>query len=226
MKKEIVSLCCVLALLGGTTAAFAGAYGEREQPEELPSSAPAVPAVAPAPAETFGASGSYIEIGGVYVIENFDASSNAASMDDDNARTPPLPVTSYRNSGGYQLRAGYRIAPWVAVEGEWEQDLNFRDSVEASVYDLTVNGKFYPFASRVQPYALVGMGWVNGLNDGSSHENENSLGFRFGLGVDVYITKSIGVAAEASYVLPATGYLSDHGFDTIPVSLNLFYRFS
>lgn len=50
MKKEVVSLFCVFALLGGTTAAFAGAYGEQEQPEELPASPPPAPAMAPAPA--------------------------------------------------------------------------------------------------------------------------------------------------------------------------------
>jgi len=214
MKKELVSLFCVSCLLGGTTAAYAGAYGEKEQVEELPASPPAAPpAVAPAPEpETFGAAGPYIEVGGAYVFENFGRSTNMVGSD-------------YGDSGGYQVRAGYRINPWVAVEGEWEHDVSFQDNLEASIYDLTVNGKFYPLATRVQPYALVGMGWINGLNDSTTREDQSSLGFRFGLGVEAYITKSMGVAAEAGYVLPATGYLGSHDFDTIPLSLNVFYRF-
>lgn len=213
MKKEVGSLFCVFALLGFTTAAFAGAYGEKEEAEELPASPPAAVAAAPAEEpEDFGAAGAYVELGGVYVVENFGDSSNSVGSD-------------YGDSGGYQLRAGYRINSWVAVEGEWEHDINFQDNLEASTYDLTVNGKFYPLTSRIQPYALVGMGWINGLNDSTTREDQNSLGFRFGLGVDAYITKSIGVALEAGYVLPVSGYLSSNDFDTIPISLSAFYRF-
>ena len=215
MKKEIVGLVCVFGLLGATSGAFAGAYGEKGQAEELPT-APQVAAPAPEAAvevETFDAPGAYFELGGVYVVENFGEKSNPNGSD-------------YGDSGGYQVRAGYRIRPWVAVEGEWEHDIDFQDDLEASIYDLTVNGKFYvPLQSRFQPYALIGMGWVNGLNDSSVHEDESALGFRFGIGLDTYITKSIGIAAEVGYVLPVTGYLSDHDFDTIPISLSAFYRF-
>lgn len=85
MKKEVVSLFCVFALLGGTTAAFAGAYGEQEQPEELPASPPPAPmmeqAPAPAPVKVlrsfFGfeteaetARGLWAEVGTMYSAES------------------------------------------------------------------------------------------------------------------------------------------------------------
>jgi len=130
MNRTLVSLICVFALLGGTTHALAA-----EQPAAQPSAAEAE-------AEGFGAAGAYIEVGGVYAIENFDAHDNAASMDGDNLDKGSR-VNSYDNSGGYQLRDGYRITPWVAVEGEWEHAIDFQDSVEASIYNLMVNGKFY-----------------------------------------------------------------------------------
>lgn len=213
MKKEIVSLYCVMALVGGATSAFAGAYGEQEQPEELPASAPAVSAAAvEEAAEGYGGPAFYAQLGGVYVAENFGESHNKAG-------------SSYGDSGGYQIRAGYRISPWVALEGQWEHDISFQDSDEASLYTLTANGKFYPWAARIQPYALIGAGWVNGLNDSSTREDQNSLGLRFGLGADAYVTKNIGVAVEAGYVLPVTGYLAREDFDTIPISLSAFYRF-
>jgi len=47
MKTQVVSLFCMLAMLGGTTTAFAGAYGEKQQPEEMPVAPP--PVVTPAP---------------------------------------------------------------------------------------------------------------------------------------------------------------------------------
>lgn len=48
LRKELFSMICVSALLGATSIAFAGAYGEAGQAEEMP--AP-VPAAAPAIAE-------------------------------------------------------------------------------------------------------------------------------------------------------------------------------
>ena len=245
MKKEVVSLFCVFALLGGTTAAFAGAYGEKEQPEELPASPPPAPAMA-APVEDFAAAGPYVQLGGVYAIENFD---NLVSEWTIYQGADPLERvdTKVDNSWGYQIRAGYRINRFVAVEAEWEHDVDFNGQIKGkdsgdvyskgsgSAYALTANGKFYPITGCIQPYALVGAGWVNAQNnlhttescvDCDLNQDRDAFGFRFGLGVETYVTRNIGFAAEAGYVLPVTGALSDYGVDTIPVSLSAFYRFN
>jgi len=49
MKKELFSLVFASALLGASSLAFAGAYGDAEQPEELPAPPPAAPAPEPEP---------------------------------------------------------------------------------------------------------------------------------------------------------------------------------
>lgn len=86
MKKGLTSLMCASALLGATSLAFAGAYGEAEQPEEMPAPAPApAPAIAePEPAqrvmrqfENFATDaetsrGVWFEVSSMYYAENSD----------------------------------------------------------------------------------------------------------------------------------------------------------
>lgn len=50
MKKGMFAVVIASAVLGATSMAFAGAYGEPEQPEELPAPVPAAPAPEPEPA--------------------------------------------------------------------------------------------------------------------------------------------------------------------------------
>jgi hypothetical protein len=51
MKKGLYSLVLASAVMGAYSIAFAGAYGEAEQPEEIPAPAPAPPAPEPPPAK-------------------------------------------------------------------------------------------------------------------------------------------------------------------------------
>jgi hypothetical protein len=51
MKKGLYSVVLASAVLGASSIAFAGAYGEAEQPEEIPAPAPAPPAPEPPPAK-------------------------------------------------------------------------------------------------------------------------------------------------------------------------------
>lgn len=79
MKKEIFSFVLASTLLGASSIAFAGAYGEAQQPEEIPAPAPAPVVPEPAPivmrkfsgfltdAET--TRGLRVEVGGVYAAE-------------------------------------------------------------------------------------------------------------------------------------------------------------
>src|SRR5689334_25447035 len=53
MKKGLYSLVLASAVLGAYSLAHAGAYGEAEQPEEIPAPAPAPPAPEPPPAKVY-----------------------------------------------------------------------------------------------------------------------------------------------------------------------------
>jgi len=238
-KKSLASLICLSLLAGLTSLAHAGAYGEEEEIYESPRPAPA-----PRRQERverrrevsdYARSGPYLQAGGVYAIENIDADVFVAGFPG-----PGVFGGEWDDSWGYNIRGGYRIGPWVAVEAQWEHYLDFDfDKADVPVagvtsagrdlesYILTANGKFYPLHGMVQPYALIGMGWHNAQMERSRFHDfdHDAFAFRFGLGADVYFTDMVGMAAEAGYVLPVTGELSDQDFEIIPISVNFFVRF-
>jgi len=215
VKNGIVSVVCASALLGATSLAFAGAYGEREQPEELPAPVAAAPAAAPAEVPPPGYW--FVGAGGLFAIDNFHCDAD--------------------NAWGYNVRAGRRINDWVAVEAEWEHPVSKFDnadkvdgngsSTEApklgrdiEAWDVTANAKIYPMHGRVQPYGLIGAGYGQA---NLPHDDING-GFvaKFAIGVDFKITDNFGVDAEGGYLL-GTGAMSD--YDQIPISIGLFYNF-
>lgn len=206
MKKDLATLVCAVCLLGTASTVFAGAYGEPAQPEEAPSAAPAPPIEAEAPPAGYW----YLGAGALFSIENFECQADDA--------------------WGYNLRAGRRINSLVAVEAEWEHPAsdfgnisrvdgwgNLGSDVEA--WNLTANAKVYPVKGRVQPYALVGVGYGEA---NLPHDQNTGFISRFGLGLDFMATENFGVDAEVGYVL-GTGDLAN--FDQIPISVGIFYNF-
>jgi opacity protein-like surface antigen len=174
----------------------------------------------PAEAPAFGGSAPYVSIGGVYGIEN------AGGVEGD-----------LSNSGGYDLRAGYKFGNMIAAEVEWQAFGNFdRDALEPVTGNdepslearmLSLNGRFSPLSGRFQPYGLLGAGWMNVQADRvSSYSHESAFAMRFGLGVAAYLTDRIGLAVEAAYILPLTGNLGGgDSFDLIPITASVFFRF-
>lgn len=223
MKKEVVSLVCVFALLGGTTAAFAGAYGEQEQAEELPAPPPPAPAMAPAPEPEidYAAPGAYIGAGGIYAIENFQ---HTHGLDVD-------------NSSGFQVRGGYRFLPNLAAELLYQRYTQFdTDPVgHASGWGLFANVKGIILTGRFQPFALVGLGYASGSQSfrnekgtapfptNISTDDNSAFAMRFGGGLDIYLTPNWQTGFEVAYVLP-TGSLDDAQATTIGWGFNYHFR--
>jgi len=242
MKKELVSMICVAALLGATTSAFAGAYGKAPEGEEGPSVAPAPP---PQPVEAeeegnYGRPGAYLEVGGVYAIENFGENKleNKADVLIDN--TDVDTNIKIDNTGGYQLRAGYRINEWVAAELEWEHIINYAakgqadwydgariyDSASAkadlSTYALTANAKFFPLPGRFQPYALVGAGWLNVQSDQEQYKFEGDDAWtgasEYGIDEDSFGMR-FGLGLDA-YITDEVGVAAEVGY-VLPLTGNM-----
>lgn len=154
----------------------------------------------------FGRSGPYLGAGGVYAFENFSGRAQADS-----------------GSGGYNLRAGYRFNGYFALEAGWEQLISFDGPNEdTSMWMVGVSGKFFPFQGIIQPYLAAGAGWL-GVDDKSPNgKDDDNLGFNFGLGLDVCITRNWAFNTEVGYLLP-TGGISD--YQAIPLSFGFLYRF-
>jgi outer membrane protein W len=206
MRKGLTSVVCASVLLGTASLAMAGAYGEPVAPEE----GPAPVAVAPAVVEEERVGYAYIGAGALFGIENF-------KCDADHA-------------WGYNLRAGYRINNWVAVELMGEHAASKFDDAEVvdgfgrlhgdvEVWNITTNGKFYPVRGMFQPYALIGGGY--GEAD-LPHDQNHGFVARFGIGLDILFTDNFGMDTEVGYVL-GTGAVSD--YDYIPISIGFFYNF-
>lgn len=179
----------------------------------------AAPALAEDEAPAFGGKAPYFSVGGVFAIENADIAGDLS------------------NSGGYDLRLGYDVHEMVAIEAEWQSLTDFDRTatnpvtgatlpdVEARM--LSLNARVAPLEGRFQPYALMGMGWVNVQADQVANSlHKSSFGMRFGLGLVTYITERVGFALEAGYILPLSGDLGGgNSFDLIPITGSIFFRF-
>ncbi len=213
MRKELLTTVCALALALGASNASAGAYGEPVDAEETPAAAPA-PAPEVVESVDYARTGPYVGLGALYAVELFDdAVANTGVRTD--------------NSFGFHLNGGWRLHPNIALElrydwlNEFDLDKGFIDA-----WMLSGNVKGYILTGCVQPYALVGMGYLAangsaGNNPGAAHVGDD-FALRFGAGLDAYVTEHIALGPEIAYVLP-TGDAQD--LDMFTISLGATYRF-
>lgn len=121
---------------------------------------------------------------------------------------------------GIEFYGGYRLSPYVAFELEFEMipdvdvDLGGSGKIgELETWAITSNMKMFVLTGRIQPYGLMGLGVLHGDLGNSSgtglSRTDLNFAFRFGAGLDFYITKHIVVSAGADYVLPAGSELQD-----------------
>jgi opacity protein-like surface antigen len=135
--------------------------------------------------------------------------------------------------GGFSLVGGYRITPILAFEMEFEMlpktdfDLGGGTIGDLSMWALTGNVKVFMWTGRFQPYALMGMGAMQGDSDDQTAiglgGKESALAFRFGTGLDFYITEKIVATVGLRYVLPGGQDMED--FDYISYGGGIQYRF-
>jgi opacity protein-like surface antigen len=238
--KGLRTVFCAVAIFGTASVAMAGAYGEAEQAEEMPRSAPAVAEVAQS--EEFSPF-PYISVGGVYGYEQFQKDAHQIN----------------RTYGwGVNARAGFRFHEMIAVELMYEDVIEFdadsgdqsgrpnrERNIDRSVWSLMANAKVYPIQGFAEPYVLVGAGLVraddgyaNEVNRdfaGGSHGFQPDLdqgtvddgfgfGMRFGLGADFYATDNLFITPEVAYVLPLTSNVNNYNY--ISASLAIGWAFN
>jgi hypothetical protein len=194
-----------------------------------------LPAVASA-GDDYARSGAYLGIGGTYAFRWVPG-------DFDNDLGGPNTVRA-KNTGGLNVRGGYRVNSWFAAELEYEWLDGFDVTIEGGnggftlqSHVITANGKFlYPGWGRFQPWLLAGVGMAiqeaedrSGLAAGL---DGSSVGFaaRAGLGLDTYLTESWllnfgfeGVINTVKIDNSIGGDLSQFWY--IPVQIGLQYRF-
>jgi opacity protein-like surface antigen len=165
--------------------------------------------------EQYAREGVYAQVGGGYAIENFDLPSGVDADD------------SLILSG----RLGYRFNPNFAGEvlfeylDEFELDVSGLGSLgDINGWALSANAKIFPLTGRVQPYGLLGFGWLDAEIDlgplGSEDDSDTMA--RFGGGVDFYMTQDLFVNVEGAYVLPF-GDLDDADFISFVLSVGFWF---
>jgi len=228
--KSVSSLFCAVAIFGTASVAMAGAYGEPEQAEELPRSAPVAETVTEVE-EDFSPF-VYLAVGGVYGQGFFEGDAHQIN----------------KNYGwGVNARVGYRFTEMVAVELHFEDVIEFdadsggggsSENIDRKVWTLMPNVKFYPMQGFCEPYLSVGGGlfYADSGNDNEvvtanprfirhgTVDQGAGFGMRFGLGADFYATEQVFIAPEVAYVLPLTGDVNN--YDYLSVSLSVGYAFN
>ena len=158
-------------------------------------------------AEDTSRSGVYLALAGHAHLENF-GSAGAKGVKVD-------------NSAGGSARIGYRANPTLAVEfmGEWLAD--FGDQGDDGFW-AGVSAKGYLPQGRFQPYLLLGGGLMQAPVPGKPGLRE-SLAFRFGGGIDVYVLPQVALFFEGVYVQPTWNDVDEVAYGS--VGLGAMYRF-
>lgn len=157
---------------------------------------------------SYSREGAYLGVGGGYAVESFDSNEG-----------------DHNDAGSVAFRAGYRGYPYFGVEllGEVLTKFEGTDDLDNDVHGfaVTVNAKGVLPLGRFEPFAMIGIGFLDIDADRRRHRRDD-FAFRSAVGVDFYITPHWAAYAEAMYLLP-TGEVSN--YDLATFGAGILYRF-
>ena len=182
----------------------------------------------------FARSGLYIGGGATYALNLTDS-----SYDDLYYYDTSVDVD---DTWGFNARLGYRALPWLAAEVEYEYLNNFELSADnAHLADLeaqtiSANVRFIVPIKRFQPYLSLGAGaTLFSLGNGSVpglDVDDSSFSGRLGVGLDLYVTRSIVLGIGADAVLstaevddPYYGGYTSSSLSYVALHAGIDYRF-
>lgn len=158
-------------------------------------------------------SGPMLGLGAGYALHNFNINQN------------------YENSGAFNAHVGYRFNPRFATELQIERyqefDLrNVEDVGDVNGWAIGLNGKGYMLTGRYQPWALIGLNFLDmettdSTNIANPRKTDDGPAMRFGLGLDVYATNRLAIVTDISYML-GMGGVKD--YDVVMFSLGFLFR--
>ena len=182
-----------------------------------------------AEADDFRRSGLYMGLSGAFGISLFE----------DDFDTSSLSNPRLGDSAGFQIKLGYRLNDWLAVEAqyEWLNEFVLTQTNEA-IYESTTAAEFRPQTvtanlklilpvGRVEPHLILGVGiglWeATVIRSGVSKSNSAFAG-RIGTGIDFHLTPSWVLNASGTAVLGTTQFEQQAG--AIPFSVRDLYYVS
>lgn len=177
--------------------------------------------------------------------------------DTSNYRASPLRGVSLDSepSVGFNAEVGYRIRRWVSVAAHVEYlpriSVSPGDSGQASPqsgsevltgdsWALTADARLFPFEGRVQPFLVLGAGWLwvdtqdervvqTSTGDDPMLEaidsglgRRNGFAARAGAGIDLYFGEAFFLTAQVTYLVPVDRV---QDFDYVSVGWGFGYQF-
>jgi opacity protein-like surface antigen len=126
---------------------------------------------------------------------------------------------------GFNLRAGYRFLPRLAVELEFERLSEFEgdggNPLNLKAWNTSVNGKTFLGTGRAQGYFIGGIGAIHVESTGTDDDlEETEFGAKAGAGVEFHLNEHIALAAEARYTF-ATDKLDDFKYTSVSWGVTL-----
>jgi opacity protein-like surface antigen len=190
----------------------------------------------PAAAESgpdYSRPGWYVGLGGFFAISDFER--DTSDLDVVPEAGPPNTDPKFGNSGGIDVRGGYRAFERWAFEFDYQWQSGFNSTsgslindVEIDTHLVSLNTKFYVLTGRIQPYALLGASVMifntEIVDDDFKKPWDVTAGFapRFGLGIDYYLTPHWTLGLEGTYIVPV-GVLDGSNMGSVGVGAT--YRF-
>lgn len=145
----------------------------------------------------------YVGLGGSYQITNLD-SEEVVDWDE--------------NTWGVNAKFGYRLTPGVSlqldvdyipeIEGVYKPDNSVSEEVEVLTGIFSLKG-YFPVSKPIKPFVIAGVGIMHydiDLNDEGislgyymDDDDETSLCFKIGGGLDIFINQSVSIGLEANF---------------------------
>lgn len=203
MASRLLGVAGALSILIGLGPATAHAKGEYSRP------------------------GPFAAIQGVVAIPTWEDELNTQIA----ASAPGTPPASLSVSGGFDMRAGYRVHERIAGEMGFDWISAYPITIagaqvaEASNWMFYVGAKLYLLTEHIQPHLTLGMGAYHldyALPTAGVVLDGTSFSPRFGAGLDWYVDWRWGLTTEIDYVI-GTRQLVDR--DRVSISFGAFYRF-
>ena len=156
-------------------------------------------------------SGAYLGLSGAFGISLFGGQFESSSLEN-----PKL-----GNSAGFQVKAGYRVASWLALEAQYEWLDEFVLTARSDVPDetkkvaqfkpqtVTANLKFILPTGRIEPHVIVGLGvglWEITRIQKRTSVQKSFFAARLGAGVDFYLTRSWVLNVQGTGVIGTTKF--------------------
>lgn len=143
------------------------------------------------------------------------------------------------DSAGFQIRMGYRLLSWLALEAQYEwlnefalsqtsnETYESRIIAEFTPQTVTANVKLILPTGRIEPHLIIGVGvsvWDGRLVGSDTSKSDSAFAARLGAGVDFHLSSSWILQASGTGVLGTAQFIPENG--DIPFPIEDLYYFS